>query len=162
MKIALVAVVALVLVHPRGVAAGPPSSPEAHARLEFQKYASRLVGRPATIDAEGVCSVEGTEAVFAIGRCGVIDSLVANGRLRMPGDLGDDGFLIRSVDDGHRLCLVIMGGSPRGTLYGVYRYLEKFCRVGFFWDGEHVPRRPSLPATGIDTVERPRWPMRST
>ena len=56
--------------------------------------------------------------------------------------------------------MVIVGGSPLGTLYGVYRYLEQFCRVGFFWDGEHIPRLPSLPSTAIDVVERPRWPMR--
>ena len=160
MKSVVLAVAAMMVVLPRAGAADPAPSPEAHARAEFQKYATRIVGKPATIDAEGVCTVEGTAAVFAIGRCRPTDALAAAGKLRVPSDLGDEGFLIKSVDDGARRYVVILGGSPRGTLYGVYRYLEQFCRVGFFWDGEHVPRRPSLPTAGIDAVERPRWPMR--
>ena len=160
MKRFALGIAAIWVICPGVLAADAPPSGAAHARTEFAKYASQLVGKPATIDAEGVCS----------GRnCGclcdrpvpLIDALVGRpGQLRVPSDLGDEGFLIKSVDDGGRRCVVILGGSPRGTLYGVYRYLEHFCRVGFFWDGEHVPRLPSLPTAGIDVVERPRWPMR--
>lgn len=160
MKSVVLAIAAMMVALPRSGAAGPAPSPETHARAEFQKYATRIVGKPATIDAEGPCRVEGTGAVFAIGRCRAIDALVAAGKVRVPSDLGDDGFLIKSVDDGARSYVVILGGSPRGTLSGVYRYLEQFCRVGFFWDGEHLPRQPSLPTAGLDAVERPRWPMR--
>ena len=57
---------------------------------------------------------------------------------------------------------VLVGGSPRGTLYAVYHYLEASCRVGFFADGEHIPRLGEIPVRGIDLVERPRWlPRRS-
>jgi hypothetical protein len=56
--------------------------------------------------------------------------------------------------------LVLLGGSPRATLYAVYHYLEKYCRVGFFPDGEQVPRLERMPTDGLDLVERPRWPMR--
>jgi len=90
----------------------------------------------------------------------LIGTLVAEGKLQVPSDLGDEGFLIKSIGDGDRSYVVILGVSPRRTLYGLYHYLEQYCRVGFFWDGEHIPRWPSLPTAGIDTVERPRWPIR--
>ncbi|NUQ61259.1 MAG: alpha-N-acetylglucosaminidase C-terminal domain-containing protein [Pirellulales bacterium] len=160
MKSAVLAGVALMVLLPPAGAAGAAPSPETHARAEFQKYAARISGKPATIDAEGICTVEGTAAGFAIGRCRLVDALSAQGKLQLPGDLGDEGFLIKSVEEGGRPYMVILGGSARGTLYGVYRYLEQFCRVGFFWDGEHVPQRTSLPVAGLDVVERPRWSMR--
>jgi alpha-N-acetylglucosaminidase len=160
MKSVVFSVAAMMLLLARAVPASAASSPEAHARAEFQKYAARIAGKPATIDPEGLCTVEGTAAAFAIGRCGTTDSLTAEGKLRVPSDLGDEGYLIKSIDGGARRYVIILGGSPRGTLYGVYRYLEQFCRVGFFWDGEHIPRRTSLPIAGLDLVERPRWPMR--
>ena len=160
MKTVVLVVLAMMVSLPQADAAGPVSLPETHARAEFQKYAAQIVGKPATVDGEGLCRVEGTAAQFAIGRCRPTESLTAAGKLRVPGDLGDDGFLVKSIDDGAGRYVVIIGGSPRGTLYGVYFYLERFCRVGFFSDGEYVPRRPSLPAAGIDAVQRPRWPMR--
>ncbi len=40
--------------------------------------------------------------------------------------LGEEGFLIRRVEDG---TLLIAGNSSRGTLYGVYAFLERF--LGF-------------------------------
>ena len=61
-KSVVLAVAAMMVVLPRAGAAGPAPSPEAHARAEFQKYATRLVGKPATTDAEGACTVEGTAA----------------------------------------------------------------------------------------------------
>lgn len=51
-------------------------------------------------------------------------------------DLGDDGFAIKVVDEK----LVIAGGEKRGTLYGVYTFLEEF--LGCRWyskDFEIVP-----------------------
>lgn len=69
MKSVVLAVAAMMVVFPRAGAADLAPSPEAHARAEFQKYATRIVGKPATVDAEGVFAVEGTAAVFAIGRC---------------------------------------------------------------------------------------------
>lgn len=160
MKCVTVVLVLTTLVLAKTVPASPPQSVEAHARSEFQKYAGQIVGRLVTTEAEGVCTVEGTEAGFVIGRGDLADSLVAAGKLPAPQDLGDEGFVIRTVEDNGRDRVVILGGGPRGTLYGVYRYLEECCRVGFFCDGDQVPRRQSLPVTGIDIVERPRWPIR--
>ncbi len=160
MKPVLLAIGMILIMAPCAGAADAASSPETHARLEFQKYANLLVGKPVEIQPEGVCTVEGIAANFAIGPSPLIDTLKAEGKLRVPNDLGDEGFLIQSVEHGGRSYVVILGGTPRATLYGVYRYLEQFCRVGFFCDGDQIPRLTSLPASGIEIIERPRWPMR--
>ena len=74
----LVASTALAVVLP-ATAAGTATSAEAHARAEFQKYAGRITGRPAAIDADGLCTVEGTASAFAIGRCRAVERLTAEG-----------------------------------------------------------------------------------
>jgi len=160
MKSAILAALGMIVLFPHVVTAGQPRPIEEHARAEFVKYAAGLVGTEPKIAADGVCTVEGTGAGLVIGRCPLADALAAKGALTVPKDLGDEGFLIKSVEDGARRYLVILGGSPRGSLYGVYHYLERFCRVGFFWEEEHVPRWKSLPVAGIDVVQRPRWPVR--
>ena len=38
--------------------------------------------------------------------------------------LGEEGFLIKSVGDD----ILITGNTPKGTLYGVYGFLEKFLQ----------------------------------
>lgn len=104
--------------------------------------------------------LESSQVRVAVGRTGATRSLMDQGVLHLPNDLGEEGFLIRSLRDGGRKYLIIRGASPRATLYAVYHYLEKCCRVGFFADGEQVPRLERIPAEGLDLVERPRWPMR--
>lgn len=51
-------------------------------------------------------------------------------------NLGSDGFIIRAVGKD----IVIAGGRPRGTLYGVYDFLEKFC--GCRWYTPTVSKIP--------------------
>ena len=136
------------------------SFPEDHAAQEFAKYAGQIIGsKPATI-APGVFDLESGRVRVVVGRTGATQSLLDRGVLRVPRDLGEEGFLIRSLQDGSQRYLVLLGGSPRATLYAVYHYLEKCCRVGFFSDGEQVPRLERMPADGLDLVERPRWPTR--
>ena len=54
----------------------------------------------------------------------------------VPGDLGSEEFVVRTV--GRRL--VIAGGGTRGTLYGVYRFLEG--ELGCRWFTARVSRIP--------------------
>ena len=68
-----------------------------------------------------------------------------------------DGFIVTSKGQNE---LVIAATEPIGLLYGVYEYLERYCGCGFFWDGDFVPKRSSLPTNGIDVAVLPRWPVR--
>ena len=54
-----------------------------------------------------------------------------------PNDLGDEDLHIRIVADR----IDITGGRPRGTLYGVYEFFEKYLGVRFLThDHTHVPK----------------------
>jgi hypothetical protein len=59
-------------------------------------------------------------------------------------DLGAEGLRIRIAEDN----LAIAGGQPRGTLYGVYEFAERYLGVRFLtYDHNYVPTTPhrSLP-----------------
>lgn len=71
--------------------------------------------------------------------------------------LGDEGFLIRTVED----TLVIAGGRQRGTLYGVYTFLEDY--LGCRWytpDVSSIPRRTKLEVPEIDLAKTPAFRIR--
>ncbi len=135
------------------------TSIQRHAVREFAKYAEMITGAAPRIEPAGVCLQEDT-AWVVVGAGPVADDLQAKGLFQLPDELGEDGFLIKSVRDGGKEYVVLLGGSPRGTLYAVYHYLETFCRVGFFGDGERIPHLDELPMSDLDVVSRPRWPMR--
>ena len=67
-----------------------------------------------------------------------------------------EAFVIKSVGD----ALVICGASPRAVLYGAYHYLDYLCGVGFFEDGERVPKRDSVPIRGINVEQAPAFQIR--
>jgi alpha-N-acetylglucosaminidase len=133
---------------------------EQHAVNEFVKYVGKITGAAPTIESAGLCVLQDGKVRVTIGRSPVVDNLVGKGRFRLPEHLAEDGFLLKSLQDDEVDYLVLLGGSPRGTLYAVYHYLETFCRIGFFADGEHIPHLDEIPTEGIDLVERPRWPVR--
>ncbi|MCR4414111.1 MAG: alpha-N-acetylglucosaminidase C-terminal domain-containing protein, partial [Thermoguttaceae bacterium] len=160
MKSAWVVVLGIALMPAGTVAFGAAPALSEHAVAEFVRYAGRLVGAEPKAAPGGVVTVPGTDARFVIGRGSLSEALAAKGKLTLPNDLGDEGFVIQSVDDEAGRYVVIAGGGPKGTLYGVYHYLERLCHVGFFWEGDQVPRLASLPTAGIRVIERPRWPMR--
>ena len=70
----------------------------------------------------------------------------------IPSDLGEEGFIIRTVGD----TLVIAGGNGRGTAYGIYTFLEKWLGCRWFTpDCTHIPRREVLTIPAIDCQEQP-------
>jgi len=77
------------------------------------------------------------------------------------GDLAPEEILVHGSGDS----ILLLGGSPRGTLYAVYTFLEEFagCR---WWssDASTIPRHPDLAVPrGLDVRYRPpleyRWPF---
>ena len=72
--------------------------------------------------------------------------------------LGEEGFVLKSEGDK----IIIAGGKPRGTLYGVFDFLEKFA--GCHWYGKDKKVIPALrtvevPAQ-IDELEVPAFEYR--
>ena len=66
--------------------------------------------------------------------------------------MGADGFALRTVGEK----LVIAGGRPRGTLYGVYALLEEKLGVRWFApELEVVPGTNSIPLPSLDELQTP-------
>ena len=76
------------------------------------------------------------------------------------GELGDDGFVIEAHGDGN---ILIAGGEKRGTLYGVFDFLEKF--LGCRWLSPEVTIVPEAKTVAvpeeIDMLEVPAFLYRS-
>ncbi|MCL2060953.1 MAG: DUF4838 domain-containing protein, partial [Oscillospiraceae bacterium] len=65
--------------------------------------------------------------------------------------LGDEGFAIKSTQD----YIIIAGGRLRGTLYGIYEFLERLgCRF-FTPQCELVPSACDLSAPAMDIKQKP-------
>jgi len=73
--------------------------------------------------------------------------------------LGPDGFLIRTDS----LRLIIAGGSNKGTLYGVYTFLEKYlgCRM-YAPKVKIIPVQSRISVDKIDDLEIPVIKFRTT
>jgi hypothetical protein len=108
---------------------------ERYAAEELSQYLGRMTGVPLPIvtDAEPARAHE-----IVVGR----NRRLAELGVELDWDrLGPDGYVLRT--DGQRL--IIAGGRPRGTLNGVYTFLEE--RLGVRWftpELEQVPRMESL------------------
>lgn len=73
--------------------------------------------------------------------------------------LGKEGYMLRTV--GRRL--VIAGGDPRGTLYGVYGLLEDHLGCRWFTpDIDRVPRARRLSLPQLDELRLPAFEYRET
>ena len=69
--------------------------------------------------------------------------------------LGDEGFVLRTVDAAEATDIVIAGGRRRGTMYGVYTLLD---RLGFRWYTNRktwFPEGAALRLTPVDEVGGP-------
>ena len=103
------------------------------------------------------------------GRLGFFRALPApEGNNPFAQEIYRSSFMIKSVSENGRTFLVLAGVTGHATMYAVYHYLDYVCGVGFFEDGERVPKMKSLPTNGLSIVEVPRfaeriqfaWPIR--
>ncbi|NCC47640.1 MAG: DUF4838 domain-containing protein [Clostridia bacterium] len=116
---------------------------ERNAADELLYYLERMTGACFSIETHA-CPDDPAQPVIALGQA------AAALEFELPDDLGDDGFIIRTMAP-H---LVIFGGI-RGILYGVYELLEQFgCR--FFTPlCEKVPNCLSLALPQLDIRQVP-------
>ncbi|MBR0303577.1 MAG: DUF4838 domain-containing protein, partial [Clostridia bacterium] len=120
------------------------------AALELKKYLFRITGAmiPEFTDnrREGSC-----EIVLGFTNRGEWDDALCE-------KLGDEGFRIKTVGEK----IFILGSGVRGTLYGVYEFLEKYCGCLFMTnDYESVPRRETLEVAECDDEQIPVFMSRN-
>ena len=114
------------------------SETERFAAEELIRYIKAMTGR--TIPVTN-CRLEAKGFIISIGRTHMGTPFLDRFKKGITGP-GNDSFLI----DAKRDRLILIGGGDRGTLYGVYEFLEQQgCR--WFMPGtlgEVIPRRESL------------------
>ena len=120
---------------------------ERYAAEELQRYLERLSGAklPIVSDAESIQSRE-----ILLGDNAHLRKLKPDIDFNR---LGTDGFTLRT--DGNRL--IIAGGRPRGTLYGVYALLED--KLGVRWFTPEFEVVPKLPRVSLPRLNETQIPM---
>lgn len=119
------------------------------AAAELQAYFEKITGARLPVTEE---------SAFSGGRAIVLGDTASAETLPESEAPQPDGF--RLYADGQRL--FIRGGSPRGTLYGVYTFLEKYCGVRWYTPTvEKVPDNPDLTVdAALDRTVNPSFAVR--
>ena len=126
------------------------SGPEKHAAEELQQYLFRITGCSLPIVQEA----NPQEKYVYVGFGEAPAPLLANIK---PEAFGNEEYIIRS--DGQHL--LIAGGQPRGTLYGVIGYLSD--HLGCRWYTKEVvkvPERKTIPLPAKDDRQQPAFEYR--
>ncbi len=125
------------------------SSCERHAAAELQKYIYESTGVCVPYFSDR-CPRRGPEIAVGVPSRDYPDFDAAT--------FGEEDFVIRTDSEGN---LYIQGGTPRGTLYGVYRFLEKFLGFRCFRrDIETINSLDALILPEINICEKPAFEYR--
>ena len=128
-----------------------PSECEKYAANELSEYLNKATGAVFKVVTENEKTVLGDKRI-AIGDTALFRTAKLN-----TANLNIDGFRIKTVG-----CTVfIKGERDRGTLYGVYDFLEKFACVRFLSSQfEYVPSLCELSIPEMDITEIPAFSQR--
>ena len=109
-----------------------------------------------TCPAAGDVVVFGSECVNRETFRRRLDGTLGPNRLRE----GSDGYQLKSVRDGGRTSLYVIGARPRAVFYAVYRFFELRADCAYFWDGDRIPKGLAPDLRGLDLTESPRFDWR--
>ena len=134
----------------------PKADPiERYAATELQNYLLSLYGIHARI---GMPSGEDVALLLGHPRDNSCVARMAGDELN---DLGDQDYALRLYDTRGKHGMIIAGGSPKATLWGVYELVERLG-VTFTLLGDQMPQNAGpfvLP--GLDRVFRPAMKLRA-
>ena len=141
-----------------------PAPAERYAAEELQTFLKQSTGAELAItEAAAPTSAPATQLTASTQPTAPEIWLGANPRLNdaapdaYVGGLGEEGYIIRTIGP----AMVICGGGPRGTLYGVYDFLENVLGVRFFApDCTRVPKHESLALPQLNRRIKPVWEYR--
>ena len=136
------------------------SQSEQYAAHELISFIKLATGKELPLVHETDSQSHKTGRIF-IGSGTLIDSLLIFCELFDIDVLGDEGFIIRTIKNKDGLPdIIIAGGRLRGTLYGVYTFLE---HLGFRWYTERktvYSESPTLQCQYLNITEKPAFPER--
>ena len=135
-------------------------SAETAAGQELRSFLNRMTKAQPRIVPDDTAADAGKATRFLVGRTPAIEQLISAGKLEDPARKNPEAYVVRSVDMGGKPHVVFLGATGISTLYAVYHYLEKNCGCGFYWDGDHVPFRETLPVQGVNISAQPHFSER--
>ena len=114
---------------------------EQYAAEEFQKLCKQIADLSLKITPEA----DPGKNVVCIGRSKTVLQKLPE---FFDNDLKDEGLVIRIQKD----LIVIAGKSPRGTLYGVYEFFERYLGVRFLtFDHTYIPAQAASTRLSLET-----------
>jgi alpha-N-acetylglucosaminidase len=129
---------------------------ETAAARELKDFLHRMTKAEPQLAAEDSQVSAGTASVqFLVGHTSSIKALLASGEIEDPARKNAEAYTVRSVMTGGKPAVAFVGGSGIAALYAVYDFLAKVCGCGFYWDGDHVPQRETIPTEGINISAQP-------
>jgi alpha-N-acetylglucosaminidase len=139
------------------------SSAETVAAQELHKYINRMTGsNPRLLKDEPPEIISSGTGLFLVGRTPAVAKRISSRMIEEPSQKASEAYVVRSLTGQQGTEVLVLGGTGIATLYAVYHYLEKYCSVGFFQDGDHVPKRDRVPANGVEIMATPRFSERMT
>ena len=144
-----------------------PTPGEKYAASELQHYLDLIADAHFEVKEESDRGkVKSPHKVMLLlgekGRGENLSKLLEKGKINEPpaAKFGDS-FSMKVVEDGKYTYLCIVGSGQLGLEYGVYDFLEKAYKVGFFWTGEQIPHQSTLQLPELDYAEAPRFERRT-
>lgn len=126
------------------------SETEIYAASEMQSFIYQTTGVKLPILEDGFVQ-SSPEKLICIGENVILESAELNIDYE---ELGMNGFVLKTKGTN----LYIVGGGNRGTLYGVYDWLEKICGVKFIAnDCTYTPTLSELSLFSMDVKEIPEF-----
>lgn len=135
-----------------------PSWLSQHAAEELARYVEKMTDCSLPIVAADSAEARGAANRILLGAS--FRQLTAFPPPALPYWGDTDAYTIRTTSRGEQNDLIIAGKTDRATLFGVYWFLEEYCGVGFFWDGEYVARVRDLRFTNINVKRVPYFTNR--
>ena len=127
------------------------SESEAFAAYELAHYLNRITGARFA----ALCGKPAGKKII-VGDMPILNELGIDISAE---NLGDEGFIIRTVGE----TLIIAGGAKRGTLYGVYTFLEDALGCRWYTDVvTRIPKRYELPLMPLNIRQVPALEYRET
>ncbi len=126
------------------------SPSERHAATELQRFLAEMSGAqlPVVTDAKPASG-----DLVLVGKSDALDRL----GLKIPfDDLGPEGFALRTAGR----YLVIAGGRLRGTMYGVYTFLDRLGCRWFSQDVSRIPKTRRISVAPLNETQKPAFEYR--
>jgi len=131
------------------VIAPDASQSERHGAEELQKFLEEMSGARLPITSQS------QRGMLLVGDSPALEKL----NLRIPfADLGPEGFVLKTSGQ-H---VVIAGGRLRGSMYGVYTFLEKLGCRWFTPEVSRIPKARTITVGPLDETGKPAFEYRET